>query len=181
MDGPPYNFCFIHNTITPIAILSILKDGYIKLGTDTPKENRVLSDGTKSIYGQIYFDDLKNTHSWGAASIIIDKSLVNDMDIEFHRGWGSLEIKNDHLLKKTDTLKTRLHKLDNIRKFLEEPKELPKILRTPTHNHGVVFNKKISIKKYAIGIICSFDDDKMVKKIQHLINKKKLPCLDRIV
>lgn len=172
----PFNFCFFHNTLKLDSVLAILKDGYIKAGTDVPKKYRTLGgeEGSEKIFGQIYFNDLKNTIPWGIASFIIDKNILCDMNVEFHIGWGGWNMKEEYKLNKTDKETVRKNKLDSIRKFLKNPSELPKILReSQINNHEIMFDKNISVKKYVVGIVYNFEDKKQLEKIQKLINKKK--------
>lgn len=171
LQGYPHNFCFIHNTFAPDALASILKDGYIKKGTEVQTKYRRLGgeEGSDKVYGQIYFDDLKNTYPWGVGSVIIDKKVLCHMDVEFHRGWQSLPIKEEHKIKTTDTSAIIKRKLKSIRNYLKNPRELPKGLRTPLLNHEIMFDKNISVRRYVVGVVCS--DEKTIKKLQNVIKK----------
>lgn len=172
----PYDFCFIHNMMYPDALSDILKDGYIKAGIEVPKKYRFLGghEGSNKIYGQIYFDDLKNTEPWGNASIIIDKSILCDMDVYFHKGWGNLFWTKNQDLKKTDTQKIRKRKIEYIRSFLKDPIEMPEMVRKSFVNlHEVMFDKNISVRKYVKGIIYHSSYEPKIKKIKQIIDKKK--------
>lgn len=175
LRGYEHKFYFIHNTLTLETLEDVLKDGYIKLGKNVKTQHRKLSDSKLDyVYGQIYFEDLDNIKYFWSPSIILHPKIMCDIEMEFHRGWGALPTKSNHIIRKTDSESKIRNKLNDIRKFLKDPKELPtEIRKSFVFNHEVVFNKKISIKKYAVGITCNFADKKTMNKIKQIILDKK--------
>ena len=94
------------------------------------------------------------------------------MDVEFHRAWGGYPTKNEHILRKTDSCRETQKKLNKIKEFLKNPKDIHEKSRDFPLNHEVTFPRKISLKKYVIGITCNFADVKTMNKIKKIIKEK---------
>ncbi len=83
------DFYITHGTSKLSNLLSILKDGKIKLGKDVAKSNRMLSEGkaNKQIYANIYFDDfVKSMDDFIDYTIILSPDIILDYDIDFRSG-----------------------------------------------------------------------------------------------
>lgn len=176
-----YDFYFTHNPYFPKNLYGILRDGYIKLGKDVPEKNRVFGgyQPLDDIYGSIYFDDLLHKQRyWGKTMIVINPNILEDYDLEFrYNNWGGNgETMNIH---PKDTNKIFWNKIDTIHNYLKN-KDQNVILgdgrvsfRTLELFHEVLFNKKISVRKYVSAIICDFLNDYEFNKVKKIIKEKK--------
>ncbi len=147
-------FYITHGTSKLSNLLSILKDGKIKLGKDVSKSNRMLSEGkaNKQIYANIYFDDfVKSMDDFIDYTIILSPDIILDYDIDFRSGWSS-DPESSHLIKlsKSDSNNIRETKLNQIKSYISTTlKSKPNIKK-----HELVFDKPIDISKYIIGVTC---------------------------
>lgn len=174
----PYNFYFIHSAWKYPTLLQILKDGYIKCGNKVdPKFLGMSYEGNTfdQIYGHIYFEDLKNLPMCTGYCLIIHPKILCSDNIEFRKGWQSERFT----IKKSDSAQTKKKKLNLIRDYLTHPEQIPPGMRTSwIMHHEVTFDKKISLRKYIIGIALPLDEDySSVKRIMKQ-KKYKFPIID---
>lgn len=170
--GKNPNYYFIHDTKDINSIKSILKDGVLYAGKYIPVKKHKHGGDTQfdNVYANIYFEDLKNlSHMWSYA-IILDPKIFTEYDATFNKGWG---IKPLELLK-MDSTKNINTNIKNIRKFIVNPVELPKIVRDAPGmlHHEVLFKDKILLENNILGVVCNYCSDKDVKAIGDIIKNK---------
>lgn len=174
--GYKKNFYFIHGTKNIMTLLSILKDGDIKLGKDVPKQYRKLSGDQplEYIYNHIYFEDLKNLTHLQDYSLIISPDIIKDYGICFNKGWQVGPTKDSIIIEKDNDNKTIATKLKEIRKFIKNPTLPQKIIEfSPFLHHEVLFDKPIQLDKYLLGIMClKCDNDPKFNHIEKIIKEK---------
>ena len=185
-----HSFYFTHGTFFAKNMIAILKDGFIKPNKDIDPKFRVLGGGEEldDIYGHIYFDEYPNTMpAYYEPCFILHPKILCDYGIKFYKSWGGSET----IIDKNSPSKIIKKYLENIRKYLinsinkiETRPDGTKFTRLWQYRHEIRFNKKISIRKYVIGIVC--DDysclEKDFKIIKQLIKEKnyKLTIIRRI-
>jgi hypothetical protein len=149
-----FNFYLTHGASTLSNLLSIIKDGKIKLGKDVAKSNRMLSKGkaNKNIFANIYFDDyVKSMDNYIDYTIILSPKILEDFDIKFNKSWTD-DPKSSYLFtfNKLDSTKIRTDKISNAKNFI-----LQSIRSKPNlQAHELVFDEPIDISKYIIGVTC---------------------------
>ncbi len=149
-----YDFYITHGTSKLSNLLSILKDGKIKLGKDVSKQNRMLSKGksNKYIYGNIFFDDfIKSMDNYIDYTIILDPKIIEDYDMEFRTKWSEHPESNslEHIYK-NDNSTVKSDKLSKIKSFVKKGiGQKPNIIE-----HEILFDKPIDISKYILGVTC---------------------------
>ncbi|AYV82149.1 MAG: hypothetical protein Homavirus11_5 [Homavirus sp.] len=154
-------------------ILCVLNDGYLKLGSDVEQKYRVYSgyESQPHIFANIYFPEIKNIKGfWGDGGLVLHPDVMYDYDVEFVKGWGGMPGTTIH---KNDDNKTKKKKLQQIKKWVENPDYISEGLQKmlPSfHYHELIFNEKIPIK-YIIGIICSYCPDNKINKIKNKLKK----------
>jgi hypothetical protein len=184
-----YDF-LIYHSITPPGItklMSMLDDGYIKKGKFVKDSYRVLggTNAMEHIFANIYFPDIKNFSPWvlygldgknHGIGLLLHPDLIYDKGVIFNKGWlyGPYEQKNKGFtINKSDDYKTKRKKLMKIKKWIQDPYDLPKLIKSKgneKYTHELVFNENIPIK-YIIGILCNDHD---IKKIKNKVKKLKL-------
>ena len=168
------NISFVHNPYSYENLISILKSGTLKMGSDVDKKKRNLSGGEPmdEIYMNIYFKDNQNPHD--LHGLVFSSQLLKDYDLTINAGWRGIKIVD---IKKNDNNKIKKEKINRVKKFLNDPtKILPKTLVNISPYimlHEVLFFENIPIKKYLVGINnCGFDK-KQNMKIKNILKKKK--------
>lgn len=161
-----HNFYLLHTIMPKNGLIDILKDGYIRKGTQLkPSQLGWSYKGNElhEIYGHIYFDDIKNIDHFWSSSIILSPQLLYDYGIIFRESWQG-----------TDLIKINKHDSEQmIKKKLQEIKEILKTKKSKDiQQHEIVIKKQIPIKKYAIGLSCNEADDKTFTKIQKIVKEK---------
>lgn len=176
------NFTFVHNTFGHDNLVSILKSGVIKLGSDVEKERRKLSGGIPmdNIYMNINFDDLNNLSN--ICGLIFSSKLPDDYDITINAGWGNKKIVK---IKSNDSPKKKNNKLQKVKDYLKNPSSLlsQKLveLLPDNMNHEVLFSKEIYISKYLICISLCGSTKKEIKNIKKIIKEQKLDHIKIII
>jgi len=167
--------------------LSILEDGYI-----IPSKNPMMIDESiKQIFTQIIYRDIPNESiqkpHWWSCAFILNKNILKDLpfyatDIggfsdNFQDGMdnikgNSLAYGKGNLQRMPILTKLKTH----INKYMESKEDQDNV--NFIHSHEILFNKKISIKKYCLGIIIytptpviSKKYNKEYKKIEKLADK----------
>jgi hypothetical protein len=160
------DFYFVHDAGSEKNIYKILKDKYLKSSSIT-KNTRFSSYTLSHIFSNIYFNDIKNIKDMNCMLFIISPFVMFDMDVYFNKGWSGLpNYNNDLNLLKSDSLDVKLKKLDKIKKFVHNPKELNSMIRsTPIMTHECLFPKNISLEDHLLGIVCYKCDVKKIRKL----------------
>ncbi len=160
-----YKFYFLHST-TFKNLKSMLKTKYIKLGTDPDVKERIWSSGHDSVYLSIYFDDIKNLTNAQNITLLLSSILIFDYKIHFNKGWGYEE---DFVIinRKDDNVTSKIKK---IRKYLKDPDLPEKIKGLKWWEHEIFVEKKISLDKYLVGLICVCPNEELIK-IKKLLKK----------
>lgn len=156
------------------SIYKILKDGYMIAGNDLPAKYLTMSypgNSFDNVYGMLYFEDLKNLPWIHFPAIILHPNIVCD-GITFNQGWGGSGITKKEqpiTINKSDPKTTVVKKINAMRKYIKNPYTLNKVvIQWPDHHHEILMPRKISVKKYVIGVICPQEDS---KKLQGVIKK----------
>lgn len=186
-----HDFYFVHGTWNMKNMIKILEDGKIKCGKDLDGKYLTMSspqDTFDTIFGHIYFDDIKNLPDFMTIGFIIHPKIVCDRTIEYHEGWG---MKCESIIEKDDPDDVKIKKLNKIRSSVKklaniEDRLIPIIMR-----HEVLLGKQISVRKYIIGIVIDTRDTKVCNKIKKLIAShnykiklidiRKMPTLKEIL
>lgn len=169
-----HKFYFVHATMGADNMIGILNSGYIKLGKDVPKEKRKLGGPSPDphVYSYIYFDDIDATPLFWSSCLILKPSLICDYGGIFHEGWrgktlvdldggeGSTNVK-----KALDKIRRYLKKYNILRRTDEDA--LPWVM-----SQEFLFDKKISVKDYVIGLALDFVSDEEYNKIKNIVDKK---------
>jgi len=170
------NYYIIHSVFKIKNLIKILEDGEIRIGKNLDKKYLSMSNPKEPlnyIFSNIYFEKLKNLEYFWQSSIVLDPKIIIEKGCIFKKSWsGDIIHKDDIKIKKNDNkLKEKIKK---IYYYIKKPKDIPAIVKmNPYMTHEILFNDKISIKKYAIMITCNFCDDKTYKKLEKIIEKKK--------
>ena len=169
---PP--FYITHWTPKMASVYKILKDGYMIAGNDLPAKYLTMSypgNSFDNVYGMMYFEDLKNMPFIIHPAMILHPNIVCK-GITFNQGWGGSGITKKEqpiTINKTDSKKTVVKKINAMRKYIKNPYTLNKmVIQWWDHHHEVLMPRKISVRKYVIGIVCPKED---VKKLQSVIKK----------
>lgn len=146
-------FYFVHGT-TLNNFKNILKDKYIFSNKYLLKEYiRMFYEDKPYIFTNILFDDinLKNNEDtpFGNIGIILNKKIIKEYKIILNLGWLSCMNSNSIIINKNEVEKKILLFKNLLKKQLENSKS-PYIL-----NNEVIFEDKIPLDDYMIGIICS--------------------------
>lgn len=167
--------------------LTILEDGYI-----IPSKNPIMIDEPiKQIFTQIIYRDIPNESIqksyWWSCAFILNKNILKDLPFyATHMGGfsdnfqdGMDNIKGNRLAYGKGNLQRMpiLTKLKtHINKYMESEEEQDNV--NFIHSHEILFNKKISIKKYCMGItihtptpVIYKKNNKEYKKIEKLADK----------
>lgn len=168
-----HNYYFIHGTWSIERVIKILNDGYIEIGQDLDSKYLSMSDATdpfNKIFGHIYFEDLKNLPTFMTMSFIIHPKIICDRTISMNKGWQGKEYVK---INKNDSVKTKISKLNKMRELVQMP-------LTPWEEkhssifmqHEIILGKRISVKKYIIGIVIGKTNKKIKETINKIIKKK---------
>jgi hypothetical protein len=169
-----HNFIFLHMTKNLKNLKNILNDGYIKLGSEIPKEDKYLSgyEDESYIFSNIYFKDLDNLEWFNDLSLIIKPEIINEQYVMMIGGWGNSEIC---IINPSDSKENKIQKLEKMKKYILDPNDLPSILlSSPKYmQHEVRFTSPIDIKKYLEGIVIGYENEnekeEKLKKVKELL------------
>lgn len=175
---PP--FYVTHWTPKMSSIYAILKDGYMYAGNYLPAKYLTMStpeDPFDNIFGMLYFEDLKNMPQILFPAIILHPNIVCE-GITFNQGWGGSGITKEEqpiTINKTDSKNIVVKKINAMRKYIKNPYTLNKmVIQWWDHHHEILLPRKISVRKYVIGIVCFQKDSKklraIIKKYNYNIN-----------
>ena len=167
-----YNFYFIHTTKNMKNLKNILKEGYIKLGSDIPIKDKYLSgyENEPYIFSNIYFKDLDNLEWFNDLSLIIKPEIIDNQSILFIGGWGNFKISE---INSFDSQEEKIIKLEKMKNFIINPTDLHEfVLKLPKYmQHEVKFTSPINIKKYLYGITIGYKNNNELKTKLSTIKK----------
>jgi len=179
----------IHGT-TNKNLEDILNSKYIEANINN--KNKVMLDQSQSvnqIFTQLLYRNLPNENiqipHWWDCAIILDKKILKDYPFYATITGGFLNNFNDAFLnnaKKNIYAKgkgnlLRIPNLKNLKNNIENAMN-KNILKSAQfmHSHEILFNKKISLKKYCKLIVYSIPCENIVK----LADKLKIPVITRV-
>jgi hypothetical protein len=170
------NFYFVHNTRDINNIISIIKDGVLKIGRHVDKSNRKHSGGIPQdyIYTNIFFDDIRNLSHYISFSILLHSNIIHKYGAVFNRGWQTYPSKmySTYFYKK-DTPTVFNKKIEEIKEFIQDPNTLPWLVREAPEvmHHEVLFKHNITLKDSLIGIVCNWCSDEQIAMLKKLLKK----------
>ncbi|MBA43138.1 MAG: hypothetical protein CMF62_03900 [Magnetococcales bacterium] len=167
------------------TLVKILEDKYIKLGKDVEPKYRKLGgeeNEGEHIFSLIYVDEVKDKMHTANFGLIIDPKILYERNFYFNRGWqgcimeksikGTI-VKKSIMGLKTDSDYKINKKINKILKYIKHPTGVPEIFkRCHFSNHELLFDEKIPLDKYVIGITCTGCDEKGIQKINNIIKNK---------
>jgi len=191
-----HDFYIIHGT-THKHLLGILKDGFID---PNPKERMAqYKIHINQIFTQVIYKDIPNEKSqypfWGGCCVVISKKILRDFPWYCLRGVGGAD---DH------TFRYNMNRIDKesrvIQKSWGKLDHIPNITKTKNginwvmtkkfekfsdfrkinfiHSHELMFNRRISLKKYAVCIVSySYPDMKTFPEIDKYCELSGIPII----
>jgi len=163
--GGKLPFYFMHMTTKFDNIISILKDGVIRLGTDNIESEGYSGEDKHSyVYGFVYFEDLHNLTHMRDFSFIIKPTIIYEQKVIFNKGWQT-NITSNSIIMSDNTI-------NQIKDYLANPTEIPQkvIDASSFYHHEVLFTEHIKLDNI-LAIVCNGCSKKMVKKINKIIKK----------
>jgi len=184
------NEYIIHGT-TVKNLEDILDSKYIEANTNN--KNKGMLDPSQSvnqIFTQILYRNLPNENiqlpHWFDCAIILDKKILKDYPFYATNIGGFLNNFNDAFIKNTKQNiyakgkgnLQRMPNLKNLKNNIENIMNKNTILKSAQflNSHEILFNKKISLKKYCKLIVCSIPYDNILR----LANKLKIPVITNV-
>ena len=171
----------IHGTVEQ-NLENILKDGYITPNNE--KADTLLSKSPNQIFTQLVYRnipgqeiDIQQRPFYGNCAIVLDKQILKDYPFyactigSFHNNFNNVFESNDtNILYKSHG---KLERMPNLKKLKNHINNYMKKSENFTSTHEILFNKKISLKKYCLCII--YTDNYISDNIINLSNKLKIP------
>lgn len=158
-----HKFYITHRVMYYDNLIKILQTGIIRFGKHIDTSIYKLDD----IYGNLYFDDIKNIEYPSEFMLLLHPKVMLDHSVQIDKGWGNSKLVK---IKKNDgSFKKKMKKAYN---WIKNPVGLPGKLDDLTEGiqkHQIIINKELDVKEYVIGIICLSGD---FGKIQKILNKK---------
>jgi hypothetical protein len=180
----------IHGT-TCKNLEDILNSKYIEANINNKNKGMLdRSQSVNQIFTQLLYRNLPNENiqipHWLDCALILDKKILKDYPFYATNIGGFLNNFNDAFLnnpKKNIYAKgkgnlLRMPNLKNLKNNIENIMNKNIILKSVQfmHSHEILFNKKISIKKYCKLIVCSIPCDNIVR----VANKLKIPVITSV-
>jgi len=184
------NEYIIHGT-TCKNLEDILNSKYIEANINNKNKGMLdQSQSVNQIFTQLLYRNLPNENiqipHWFDCAIILDKKILKDYPFYATNIGGFLPNFNDAFIKnpkqniyaKGKGNLQRMPNLKNLKNNIENIMNKNIILQSAQflNSHEILFNKKISLKKYCILIVCSRSCDNIVR----LANKLKIPVITRV-
>jgi len=178
----------IHGT-TVKNLEDILNSKYIEANINNKNKGMLLDNSVNQIFTQLLYRNLPNENiqipHWFDCAIILDKKILKDYPFYATITGGFLNDFNDAFINddkqniygKGKGNLLRIPNLKNLKNYIENAMN-KNILKSAQfmHSHEILFNKKISLKKYCKLIVCSIPCDNIVK----LANKLKIPVITNV-
>jgi hypothetical protein len=174
------HFYVIHGTMKFDALISILNEGKLDKGTNVNNPEYTMLGRRNEIYGNIYFDDIKNIDFVGMFRFVLlfHPRVMFRSKCEFDSGWGYIGYK-PIVMNADDDLKTIKKKIKKIKKFVNDVKKDPKMMPIPYQGvpgnllHQIVLETDyIPLTNNLLGVICYGCDDTQINKIKRTISNK---------
>jgi hypothetical protein len=180
----------IHGT-TIKNLEDILISKYIEANINNKNKGMLeLSQSVNQIFTQLLYRNLPNENIqipyWFDCAIILDKKILKDYPFYATITGGFLNNFNDAFIKnpkqniyaKGKGNLQRMPNLKNLKNNIENTMNKYVILKSAQfmHSHEILFNKKISLKKYCKLIVCSIPCDNIIR----LSNKLKIPVITSV-
>lgn len=175
----------IHGT-TDENLEDILKSGYIEADIDKKKEGILMkSQAVNQIFTQLLYGDLPNENiqypHWFNCCIVLDKKILKDYPFYATNIGGFYDKFSDAFVKNNEDVlvksKGNLKKIPNLKKLKEHILKRIHLKNTNTtdfiHSHEILFNKRISLRKYCKLIL--YRADTISNNIIILAEKLKIP------
>lgn len=164
-------FYIVHSVRTMELLTDVLNDGIIKLGTDVVGKKDVLF-GDPAVYGNIFFEDLKNLNAPMRVNILISPLVLLDCNnIKIDKGWGIENITE--INAKTENV---IDELTKVYEFIKHPDLKEKMLELTKSitimRHQLVLSNAIDLNKHILGVVCNCDE-KQFELIRNLLSKYK--------
>ena len=173
----------IHGT-TAKNLEDILNSKYIEANINKKNKGMLHDHSVNQIFTQLLYRNLPNENIqipyWFDCAIILDKKILKDYPFYATTIGGFLNNFNDafiinpkqNIYAKGKGNLQRMPNLKNLKNNIENIMNKNIILKSAQfmHSHEILFNKKISIKKYCKLIVCSIPSDNIVR----LANKLKI-------
>ena len=185
----------IHGT-TAKNLEDILNSKYIE--ANISNKNKGMLDQSQSvnqIFTQLLYRNLPNENiqipHWWNCALILDKKILKDYPFYSTFIGGFLPNFNDAFINNAfiNNAKQNIYakgkgnlqkmpNLKNLKNNIENTMNKNIILKSAQfmHSHEILFNKKISLKKYCKLIVCTIPCENIVK----LANKLKIPVIIRV-
>jgi hypothetical protein len=180
----------IHGT-TIKNLEDILISKYIEANINNKNKGMLeLSQSVNQIFTQLLYRNLPNENIqipyWFDCAIILDKKILKDYPFYatitgvFLNNFNDAFIKNpkQNIYAKGKGNLQRMPNLKNLKNNIENTMNKYVILKSAQfmHSHEILFNKKISLKKYCKLIVCSIPCDNIIR----LSNKLKIPVITSV-
>jgi hypothetical protein len=180
----------IHGT-TNKNLEDILNSKYIEANINNKNKGMLdQSQSVNQIFTQLLYHNLPNENIqipyWFDCAIILDKKILKDYPFYatitggFLPNFSDAFIKNpkQNIYAKGKGNLQRMPNLKNLKNNIENNMNKNLILKSVQfmHSHEILFNKKISLKKYCKLIVCHIPCDNIVK----LADKLKIPVITRV-
>ncbi|AYV75884.1 MAG: hypothetical protein Terrestrivirus3_153 [Terrestrivirus sp.] len=171
------HFYVIHGTANFDSLISILKEGKLDKGTNVDNPEFTILGKHGAIYGNIYFDDIKNIDGVGMFSYILlfHPRIMFRSKCEFYAGWGYVGYK-PIVINPDDNLKIIKKKMKKIKNFVTDVKNDPTLLPLPYQGapgnflHEIFLETDyIPLTNNLLGIICNGCDSDKINKIKEII------------
>ena len=179
----------IHGT-TFKNLEDILNSKYIEANINKKNKGMLQDNSVNQIFTQLLYRNLPNENIqipyWFDCAIILDKKILKDYPFYATITGGFLNNFNDAFIKNPKQNiyakgKGNLQKMPNLKNLknnIENTMNKYIILKSAQfmHSHEILFNKKISLKKYCKLIVCSIPCDNIVR----LADKLKIPVITNV-
>jgi len=160
-DDQQHNFYFVHSTTSFENLLNILKSGTIYPGKDLEPSQRKFCGSeaaSKFIFTNIYFEDLQNLSHTRDYSLLLHPKIMYKNGFFFNRGWIAGTC-NESIYVDGKNAVINNEQITQIKKFLENPTNIPELMKTNLWNHEILFNTPIDLNDgNLIGIVCNYGD-----------------------
>lgn len=171
------DFYITHSTTGYETLYNILKDGYLRPGSDIDHKHILAPEDLEHIYGNINFSDLNNIDIIGNISLQFSPQLLFDYGLIFNRGWFKYPYETSIYIHESDKLCEKISKLNKIKEYVRNPTFYANhlIKNAGYRAHEIMINKQIPLEKYLISINCVCSDinqNKYCEKIKNIIDTK---------
>ena len=179
----------IHGT-TVKNLEDILNSKYIEANINNKNKGMLQDNSVNQIFTQLLYRNLPNENIqipyWFDCALILDKKILKDYPFYATITGGFLNNFNNAFLNNAKQNiyakgKGNLQKMPNLKNLknnIENAMNKNIMLKSAQfmHSHEILFNKKISLKKYCKLIVCSIPCENIVR----LADKLKIPVITHV-